>query len=362
MRIAFDARMIEHTGIGTYIRGLLEGLASVPHAPERYVVFVPPACAGLVPAAPHVEVRTTSVPVYSLAEHTRWPHLVDAAGCDLLHVPHYNAPWAARTPIVATVHDLIHILFPGDMPSPAHAWVAHRWLVHTVRRARHVIAVSSATAADLQRWLAVPKERVTVVPHGLEPRFAPQDAAAVTAFRAKHGLPAEFLLYFGLRRPHKNLERLVRAFALFKQRAPGPLGLVLWGRGDTQDAARTADVQVRDTWLDAADVPLLYAAARGVVQPSLYEGFGLPPLEAMACGVPVLCSNGGALPEVVADAALVVDRLDVEAMASGLERLAHDQALRATLVARGHERARRFDWDAAARATRRVYAAALSDR
>jgi glycosyltransferase involved in cell wall biosynthesis len=366
MRIAIDARMIEHTGIGTYVRGLLGAFAA--HGDGlQYVVFAPSHCVDAVPAAAHFEVRPVRIPVYSLAEHTSWPHIVDAAACDLLHVPHYNAPWWSATPCVVTAHDVVHLLYPHSMRSPLHAWVARRWLQHSTRRAVHVVTGAAAAARDLHRLLGIEPERMTVVAHGIDARFRPPAPADVERFRRAQALPSRFLLYVGLQRPHKNLARLVRAFTLHAARGRSDLELVLWGRADAGDrdleaalATAGSRVQRRDTRLAAADMPLLYGAAHALVQPSLYEGFGLPPLEAMACGVPVLCSDGGALPEVVGDAALVVDRDDTAAMAAAIDRLAEDAALRAALVARGRARARAFTWERSAQATARVYRAAIA--
>jgi glycosyltransferase involved in cell wall biosynthesis len=361
VKVAFDARMIAHSGIGTYVRGLLGEFARQDHG-IRFVVFVPPAVAD-IPAPPHFDLQRVAVPVYSLAEHCSWAQRLETSACDLVHVPHYNAPWWGTTPLVVTIHDVVHLREPTALRSPVEKWAARRWLAHTARRAAHVLAVSHTAAADVCRALHIERERVTVTHNGVDARFTPQPRDRVEAFRARLELPAEFLLYVGLRRAHKNVPALVRAFLRARTQGAGGAVLVLWGHGDERDrdtrvALRLAGdaVQVRDLHLPAADMPLLYAAARALALPSRYEGFGLPALEAMACGVPVLCSNAGALPEVVGDAACIVSGTDEAAMAAGIVRVLNDAVWRRGAVARGLQRAVEFTWSGAAARTRRVYA------
>lgn len=363
MKIGIDARMLAHSGIGTYLRQLLSALAAEPGS-HRYRIFTAPQLVDQVPKSAAFTVQPATVEVYSPAEHGRWRRQLEDAGCDVYHVPHYNLPLGFAPPAVVTVHDLIHWLFPQFLRTPLHARIARALLRHAATHAGRVATDSACTSADLQRLVGVSPERVEVVYPGVDERFRPCAAAAVSAFRERLGLPRRFVLYVGLRRPHKNLPRLVRAFARYRARHPDDVQLVLWGRPDDRDAATLAAIAatgtvatVRCMHSSIADreMPLLYNAACGVVQPSLYEGFGLPALEAMACAVPVLAARGGALPEVVGDAALLVDPLDEVAMAEGLERLVGDGAERTERVERGLLRARRFDWTQAARQLRALY-------
>lgn len=364
MRIGIDARMLAHSGIGTYVGGLLAALGRDP-GPHDYVVFTAPELAARIPSP--FETRLVRVPVYGLREQLGWRGTLEAARCDVVHVPHYNVPLAYRRPLVVTVHDLIHLLFPRFLSTPLHAAWVRALLGGAVRRARVVLADSACTRDDLVRRLGCDPDRIRVAYPGVGATFGPRAPDEVEAFRARHELAAKFVLYVGLRRPHKNLERLVRAWAAWQGRAPGPEQLVLWGRRDRRDEATEraigalgigGSVRSVEQRLVDEEMPLLYASAQAVVLPSLYEGFGLPALEAMACGVPVLAARAAALPEVVGDSALLADPLDVEALAAGLERITRDEALRTALARRGPGRARNFTWGRTAALARAAYEAA----
>jgi glycosyltransferase involved in cell wall biosynthesis len=362
LRVGIDARMAGHSGIGTYVRGLLDGLAA--DARHDYVLFAAAEHAGELPGGGRFEVRTTRVPAYAPGEHTTWRRELLAARCDLYHVPHYNAPLGFPAPFVVTIHDLLHLAHPELMRSRLRAAWARLLVRGSVRRAAALIAVSETTRAELERRLEVEPRRITVIVEGVAARFAPPDPPAVAAFRARRGLTAPFVLCVGLLRPHKNVVRLVQAYDRARTRLGDDVHLVLWGRRDRrypeierEIAARRLETRVHivEERLSDADMPLLYAAARAFVLPSLHEGFGLPPLEAMACGTPVLAARAGALPEILGEAALLVAPEDVAALAGGLERVVRDGELRRDLRARGLERARLYTWSRAAHRTQELY-------
>jgi glycosyltransferase involved in cell wall biosynthesis len=264
-------------------------------------------------------------------------------------------------PTVLTVHDLIfrHL--------PEHHKVLNRWYLNATlplycRRADHIIAVSKATRDDIIASYQVPEKKITVVPEAAAPQFQPQPPERVARVRADHRLPEAYVLYVGTIEPRKNLIRLLDAWAALYQAHEAPPLVIVGKHGWLSDnfyaalAKNPCREAVRFTgYVADEDLPAIFAAAMVFAFPSLYEGFGLPPLEAMACGTPVVCSKRSSLPEVVGDAALTVDPSDTDALRAALRRLLRDAELRAELRARGLRQAARFSWTRAARETLAVY-------
>jgi glycosyltransferase involved in cell wall biosynthesis len=231
-----------------------------------------------------------------------------------------------------------------------------------VRRADHLLAISEHTRRDLIDLLGAPPAGVTVTHCGVDPTFRPLDAAQVAAWRARYGLPERFILYVGTLEPRKNVPRLLDAYARLRRRGPVPPLVLVGGRGWRHAAidARLAALGLGDAvrflgYVPAAELPLCYNAAGVFVYPSLYEGFGLPPLEALACGTPVVTSNAASLPEAVGDAAVLVDPRDPAALADALAAALADEPLRQRLRAAGLAQARRFSWRRMAEQTLAVY-------
>jgi glycosyltransferase involved in cell wall biosynthesis len=306
--------------------------------------------------------------------------LIHRLGIDVLHVPSYRRMLGRRPcALVATIHDLapFRLAKKYDPLRTFYGRVIARRLAH---RQDHIVAVSRDTANDITRYFRIPPARVTVIHNGLDhERFTPEERPAAARMLARrHGLHPPFFLYVArLEHPAKNHARLIAAFNRFKTEFPSPWQLVLcgadWhGAEVIHDLVRRSpfaqDIRMRGFVRDA-DLPTWYRAATVFVYPSLFEGFGLPPLEAMACGCPVLASSLGAVGEVCGPAATTVDPLDVDELTRQLMRLAQDESLRERLHSAGLERARQFDWryTAAAtlevyvRAARRVRASAISD-
>lgn len=277
--------------------------------------------------------------------------LADAA---LLHSLSHHLPARLRAPRLVTIHDLNQLRNP-HWSTPRHLEKRQRRLRALVERADCVIAPSRFTAGELEELFRLPAERIRVVPNGVDPReFERPAEAELAAVRARHG---DFVLGIGLF-PRKNFARVVEAL-----RALPELRLVLVGKsGRTAEAvmARARELGLAERVIRREDVPqrellALLGAARALAVPSLYEGFGLIVLEAMACGTPVVCSDAGSLPEVAGDAALVVDARDPESIAAALRRVGEDEALADELRARGRKRAEAFSWEASARRLREVY-------
>ena len=269
-------------------------------------------------------------------------------------------------PTVLTVHDLIFRHLP-EHHKRLNRWYLNATLPLYCRRATHIIAVSEATRRDLLAAYGLPADKITVIHEAADPRFKPSAPEALARVRLDYDLPPEYLLYVGTIEPRKNLPRLLHAWEpLYKAGIAPPLVIVGrrgWLADDFYAALERSSCReavlftgyVRD-----ADLPALYAGARAFVFPSLYEGFGLPPLEAMACGTPVICSASSSLPEVVGEAALTFDAEDTAALRAALHRLLSHPDLRVELRARGLRRAQQFSWERAATETLALYRRLLS--
>ena len=352
-------------GNETYAANLVEALAEID-GENRYTVYVTrdEAAARFGGRWPNVRVQRTlphtplvRIPLTLSAELRRRP-------VDLLHVQ-YTAPPLAPCPVVATVHDLSFEHIPETFKRRSR--VQLRLTVRaTARRAAHVIAPSEFTRRDLVETYGLDPARVTAVPLAVAPHFHPVgDEREIERVRRRYGIAGRYVLAVGSIQPRKNLERLVRAYASLRGargRSNLPqlvlVGKKAWLYGGTLRAIEeggVGDAVVLTGYVSEGDLPALYSGALCFAYPSYFEGFGLPPLEAMSCGAPVLTGNLTSLPEVVGDAGLTVDPFDEEALAAALARLIDDDALRADLRARGLERARRFDWRETARMTLQVY-------
>jgi glycosyltransferase involved in cell wall biosynthesis len=370
MHIGIDASRIAiaaRTGTEQYTYELLAALARRDRH-TRYTLYCNQPPAALPPLGPNFALRR--IPFPRLWTHVRLSTELLLHTPDVLFVPAHvlplGAPLRPRMRALVTIHDLGYLRFP-EAHTPAHRLYLRLSTLWSARAATGVIAVSAATRADLIRLAGVPPEKIAVVHHGLSPRFRPvEDAAAIATAQARYSIGGEYFLYVGTIQPRKNLLRLIEAFAQILriadanlQSAIGNLQLVIAGKKGWLTEAierRAAELGVADRvhfagYIADDDLPALLSGALAFVFPSLYEGFGMPVLEAMACGAPVLTSTTSSLPEVAGDAALLVDPEDTAAIAAGLARLANDAALRAGLRARGLARAATFTWDRCAEET-----------
>ncbi len=355
-------------GIGRYVASLARAIGSLLTPDERLILLrdpTPPSPWDLSALSDQqVEVLDLPASPFSLHQQVAVPRLLARVGATLYHSPYYLMPYRPGRPALLTVHDLIPLLLPDQ--STTRARLLFRWAMTMALRAAHlVIAVSEATRRDLITYFRVPHRRVVTIPEAADPTFRPRPPAEVSALRRKYGLPERYVLYLGSNKPHKNLVRLIEAWALAATRGIGReagVTLVVAGAWDPrypEPRQRAESLGLEDVrWLGPVpetDLPALYTGATAFVFPSLYEGFGLPVLEAMACGVPVLCSNASSLPEIAGDAALTFDPADPEAIADALVRVLGDADLRADLRDRGVRRARTFSWERTARETLALY-------
>jgi glycosyltransferase involved in cell wall biosynthesis len=369
--IAVDLRALvpDATGIGVYTRELLLALARLPRF--RYVGMAhrPVGCAAELAAA-GVALEHQAAPLGVLWQQLRLPRRLAAGDVDLFWSPLTALPLALPVPAVSTVHDLTTLLLP-ETHSAKVRWSMLPFLARSLARARRVVAVSQATADDVAFHFPETRPRLVVVHEGVGPAFAPAPPERVAAIRRELGCPEGYLLYVGTLEPRKNLGLLLDAWELLRgELAAGePVPPLLlaggygWGsRALVRRIAGLAPHGVRALGRVGSDLLLrLYQGATLFVYPSLYEGFGLPPLEAMACGVPTVVAAAASLPEVVGSAGVAVPPGDAGALAAELADLLARPERRAELARRGPERARLFRWETAAERMEAIFAAALRD-
>jgi len=366
LRYFLDARTAtpHFPGIGRYVRSLAAALPAhlAPH--ERLTLLTPPISPGDATwSTPGADAVTVDASPFRLAQQWRIPRLLAQArrtmpGDSLLyHSAYYLMPYWPGIRTVLTVYDLIAMLHPQTVSRRAALFFrfTHRL---AVAAADQVIAISAATRRDLLTHFRVAPERVTAIPLAPAPHFRPQSQTAIAAARARFDLPPAYIFYFGINKPHKNLVRLIDAYARLGASAPP---LVIGGAWDPrypEPRHRAAPLGDRVRFLglltDADLLPLLSGCTLFVF-PSLYEGYGLPVAEAMACGAAVVCGNASSLPEVAGDAALLFDPADVTAIAEALHTALDSPAQLADLRARSLARAATLTWSATARATLAVY-------
>lgn len=373
--IDYTPAIHQRAGIGRLTREVVRALLEQP-TEHRLRLF----CMGTpnranIPTV--ISDRLISIPLndrwmYRIWHRARLPIPVEvfAGACDVYHATDFVLPpvWS-RTRTVLTVHDLTFERDP-DSAQPQLLRFLKRVVPRSARRASHIVADSHATAHDLTELYGIPPERITTIHSGADARFRPYDARVVTdearQLRAKYGLSdAPYILTVGTLQRRKNHLTLVRAFAKLAQSrsTEDPLQLIIcggkgWLYDDVVAEVRTLGIAQSVKFIgfiDEADLPALYRAARVFAFPSLYEGFGLPPLEAMACGLPVVTSNASSLPEVVGDAGMMIDPLNVEGFADALARAVDDDDWRVGAIERGLRRAALFTWQRAAEQLLDVY-------
>jgi glycosyltransferase involved in cell wall biosynthesis len=364
MLIGFEASALQgcKSGVGYYAENLLGGMMST--APEHDYVLL--SNRDMRPSWRPISHETLQgdrfFPVRAAWMQAALPGILRRLRPDICHFPNYLAPLACGRPYVVTIHDMT--LFITPRYHRLKKLVLDRTLVpHVARRAAAIITVSKSARDDIVRYLKVPRDRVHVVMNAVGPAFVPvTDQARLEAVRARYGLDVPYILYVGTIEPRKNIVRLIRAFAQLKKKDI-PHKLVLVGQPGWKCEPIYAEVEKRGLRQDVIftgyvpfdDLPVLYSGAESMAFPSLYEGFGLPVLEAMACGTPVVTSSSSSLAEVADGAALLVDPYSVAEIAGSLQRIHSDPALAAELSEKGRARAAQFTWETAARDTLCIY-------
>lgn len=381
MKIAINGTFWDQptTGSGQYVRALLAMFAQRDVANE-YALIVPSAVGGQPSEIPtRIVAHSENIALHRFDKNLAklwFEQIAFVKACqreraDLAHVPYFAPPLFPRTRLVVTIHDLIPMvrsmpLYRGSMLVRAYTQL----VAAGARRANAIIADSEHSKRDIVQRLKIDPSRVHVVYLAADARYRPADAAQIDAVRRKYSLPNKFLLYLGGYDQRKNVRVLIQAFARLRDlrvRASGyrlVLGGVMLGADsdffpDPRRIARESDLPDDAIqyvgWIDEPDKPALYSSATAFAFASLYEGFGLPPLEALACGTPVICSNASSLPEVVGEAGVTVNPNDVTAWADAIRTALTDDARRAEMRERGIAQSKRFSWERAAEETLAIY-------
>jgi glycosyltransferase involved in cell wall biosynthesis len=381
VRIGINALFLQKptTGMGQHLLHLLEGLDSLEEKDQQYTLLAPRFRRAYTVRAPQLSDRFREVEVVSAlarlgenVEQVWWEQVgIVLAGTrekvDLLHCPYWSNPLWSPWPTVVTVHDVIQFVLPE------YAWrkisrVYFGLVAAGARRADAVITVSECSKRDIEKVLGLAPERIHVIGNAVDSSFFPvRDAWLLASVRERYGIGPRFILYFGGFDMRKNVPRIIEAYGRLPERLRREYQLVIAGRYSRLGHPLFPDPRekVRELGLDGSvvftgqireqDKAPLYSAAAVFAFPSLYEGFGMPVLEAMACGTPVVTSNLSALPEVAGDAGVLVDPYEPAAISTAMEELLEDQSRREELSRRGLERARRYTWHQVAEQTVRVY-------
>ena len=375
-RYILDARTaVPHfPGIGRYVSNLASALAPQLTAVEELTFLASPSTAGPTKARtpssqaeeaiqlPGKSITAPAAP-FDIRQQWRIPPLLKrlrADGTALYHSPYYLMPYRTGLPTLLTFYDIIPLKFPKTVPARARLFFRLAATL-ALRAADRVVTISDAARNDLTSYFRVPASRVTVTPLGAGARYRPQPSAEVARVRRQYHLPESFLLYLGINKPHKNLPALIDAYA--QSASPHMPPLVIAGAWDNrypQPKQHAARRQLGDAVrflgpVNERDLPALYSAATLFVFPSLYEGFGLPVLEAMACGTPVACSNTPSLAEVAGGAALLFDPHSVTEIRNAMTELIEDSRQRTRRAEQGLARAGLYSWQKTAEATLRCY-------
>lgn len=361
MKIGIDARLhyYRQGGIASYARQLITALATLSSRDDFRILHNYRAQDSLTPASNFRRVNTYT-PCHHRIESTALGVELLPHRLDVLHSPDFIPPlWGAKR-FVITVHDLAFLLFEDIQTADSLRYYAGQ-IQRAVTQADAIISVSAATKADMLRLLDVPAEKIHVIWEGVHEQFKPVEA--------RHpDLPDDYLLFVGTIEPRKNIPKLLEGYRLLRDQAAAVPPLVLAGQqGWLAEASLQAierfNIQDSVIWLqqfDYTDLPAIYSGARFLVMPSLYEGFGFPPLEAMACGVPAVVSDRGALQEVAGGAALYVDPDDAQSIADGMQRLLEDDTLRQSLRENGLAHVQQFTWQVCAEQTLAVYRSVMA--
>lgn len=340
--IGIDARMIEMSGIGTYIQHLMgEGIYDYAFGDENIIRKYDK----------DVKVIPFNAPIYSPKEQISFPNdEAKKAGIVLMHFPHYNVPLNYRGKFVVTVHDLTHIVLPKFLGSRLKYYYAKILLNHALKKSEHIFTVSNNSKKDICEIFGISPDKISITYNAVDNDFRVKEKAEIEYLYEKYMIPRDkrLLMYVGNLKPHKNLSRLIETFSRLDSR--DGYRLLLVGKAFSSTDLKTEekklgikDIVIHTGMVSKQELVDLYNLADLFVFPSLYEGFGIPPLEAMACGTPVIAANNSSIPEVVGDAAILFDAYSIDAIAEAIKK-SEDPIYERDLIEKGKKRVMTFTW------------------
>ncbi|MFA6492779.1 MAG: glycosyltransferase family 1 protein [Patescibacteria group bacterium] len=357
MKIAIDAQTTlgQKTGFGFYVKNLVDALAKVD--PQNKYILIKPQTEKDFPTVKRF-----------IWDQITFPSKAKWAKVDLLHQPCFSAPIFYPGKVIVTCHDLISVFFPENLPLASRLFYS-RWMPFSYRKAMLVIASSEHTKRDLMSLLKIPESQIRVVHLAVSSEFEPiKSETKIAKVRKKYGTGQKYLMHVGTLEPRKNLEFLVKAFALAYREGieenlviTGKKGWYYNGLFELVKKLNLEKKVIFTGYVEEKDLPALYSGATAFLFPSLYEGFGLPPLEALACGTPVISSNTSSLPEVVGRAGILLPPKDERIWAKNIVKIVKDKSLAKTLRDLGIRQAAKFTWENTARKTIEVYKEAMEE-
>jgi glycosyltransferase involved in cell wall biosynthesis len=358
MKIAIDIQTTlgKPTGFGFYVSNLVEALKK--HTGNNLE---------LVLIKPDTE-DDFSTPQRFYWDQFTYPKKAKQAKVDLLHQPCFSAPLGFNKPVVVTIHDIISLLFPETIPFASRMFYS-KWMPFSYRKASQIITISESTKKDVVRVLGIPEEKITVIPLGFDKKIQKRVGQQMIAkVKEKYKLPENYLLHIGTLEPRKNLDFLIDVFSGVMQHNEN-LGLVITGKKGWYyeglfEKVKDLSLQKRvifTGYIDEQDKAAIYQGARIFTFPSIYEGFGLPPLEAMAAGVPVISSDTSSMPEVIGDAGVLISPYDKEAWEKAIIEVDANEKLRNEMIAKNAMQVEKFSWDKTAEKTIEIYSKVLNE-
>ena len=359
LRVGFDARVIAWPGLGTYSRNLLEQFSTFPDL--EVCCFYNDETGHLIPEADNLRKVPLNEKIFSRRNRKRINRMINECGCDIFHAPHPVSLTSPACPVIATIHDTIPLIYPRTVPLRLRR-VCRSMLKHAVSGSDHIITAAEASRSSLNEHYSVDTGKITVILDGVSKSFSPRGDEEIKDTVSKYKLQQPFILWLGTFVPHKNVITLIEAFSGLAEPVTEGYTLVLAGNktGDwekTERAAAASGIGSRvhfPGFIDKEDLPALYSAAELFCFPSLYEGFGLPPLEAMACGTPVISSDSSSLPEVVGNSGLLVEPA-ADAFREAIMKVLTDEPMQSRLSQEGVRRASSFSWRRTAMETQALY-------